>query len=69
MIILERFEDDYAFVEVEGEMMEVEKHLVNDCVKEGDVLRLEDGIHYKENDATKNRKQYIEDKFRDMWED
>jgi len=69
MIILERFEYDYAFVEIEGEMMEIEKYRVNQCVKEGDVLRLEDGIYYKDNEATKNRKQYIEDKFRDMWED
>jgi len=69
MIILERFEDDYAFVEINGEMVEIEKYRVNECVKEGDVLRLEDGIYYKDNEATKNRKQYIEDKFRDMWED
>jgi len=69
MIILERFEGDYAFVEIDGEMTEIERHRFSAGVKEGDVLMLEDGIYYKDDEATKNRKQYIEDKFKDMWED
>lgn len=69
MIILERFEGDYAVIEVDGEMIDVEKDLVNECAKEGDVLKLVDGIYYKDLEGTEKRKQYIADKFKNMWED
>ncbi|MBU5675563.1 DUF3006 domain-containing protein [Alkaliphilus sp. MSJ-5] len=69
MIILDRFEGDYAVIEIDGEMVDVERCLVDEEVKEGDVLTIIDGIYYRDDQATKKRKQYIEDKFKDMWED
>ncbi len=46
MIILERFEGNYAFVEIDGEIIDVEKYRVSECVKEGDGLKLEDWIYH-----------------------
>ncbi|QUH21206.1 DUF3006 domain-containing protein [Alkaliphilus sp. B6464] len=69
MIILDRFEGDYAVIEVDGEMVDIERCLVDEKVKEGDVLIIIDGIYYRDGQATKERKQYIQDKFKDMWED
>lgn len=69
MIILDRFEGDYAVVEIDEEMVNIEKYLVDEYVKEGDLLKLIDGKYYKDEEASKKRKKYIEDKFKDMWED
>jgi len=69
MIILDRFEGDYAVIEIDGEMVDVKKCLVDTKVREGDVLIIVDGIYHKDDQGTKKRKQYIEDKFKDMWED
>ena len=69
MIILERFEGAFAIVEIDGDMIEIEKHKVSQCVKEGDILEVVDGIYYKDQKATEKRTKYIEDKYIDIWED
>jgi len=69
MIILERFEGDYAVIEIDGEMIDVEKHLLDKGVKEGDVLIAIDGKYYKDAQATEKRRQDIKNKFNHMWED
>ena len=69
MIILDRFEGEYAVIEVEGKMVNVEKSKVDKEVKDGDLLELIDGIYYKNEEATNNRKRSIEEKFKGMWED
>jgi len=69
MIILDRFEGDYAIIEMYEEIVSVEKHLLHEDVKEGDILIEKKGMYFKDHEATKKRKQYIEDKFKDMWED
>jgi len=37
--------------------------------KEGDVLILKEGKYYSDKEATKQRKEYIKNKFKNMWED
>jgi len=69
MIILDRFEGNYAIIEIDGEISDVEQHLIDKRAKEGDVLTVIDGIYYKDNQATKKRKKDLADKFKDMWED
>jgi len=69
MIILDRFEGDYASVEIDGEMIDIKKHLIDKCVKEGDVLIVIDGIYYTDHQVTEKRKKDVTDKFKDMWED
>ena len=69
MMILDRFEGDYAVIEIDGELTDVERYLVDTSVKEGDVLVVKEGIYYKDHEATEKRKQYISHKFKDMWED
>ena len=69
MIILDRFEGNYAVIEIDGEIINVVKDLINECVREGDVLKLVDSIYYKDEEATKNRKQSMEYKLKNMWED
>ncbi len=69
MIILDRFEGEYALIEIHGEIVRLEKHRVNESVREGDVLTLIDGLYYTDQEATEKRKQYIKSRFKDMWED
>lgn len=69
MIILDRFEGDYAVIEIDEKIVNIEKHLLDRGIKEGDVLTMVDGLYYKDEEATKKRKQYIKNKFKDMWED
>lgn len=69
MIIVDRFEGNYAVIEIDGKIFNVEKSKVSKEVKEGDILKLVDEMYYKDKKATENRTKKIEDKFKDMWED
>lgn len=69
MMIFERFEGDYAIIEVDGEMVHFEKHRVHKGVKEGDVLILKDEVYETDQGQTEKRKQYIKNRFKNMWED
>lgn len=69
MMILDRFEEDFAVVEIDGKTVNVEIKLVMDDVKEGDVLKEVEGFYYKDEEATSNRRKYMEDRFKDLWED
>ncbi|ABW18699.1 DUF3006 domain-containing protein [Alkaliphilus oremlandii] len=69
MIVLDRFEGNFAVVEIDGETVNVEINLVMDDVKEGDVLKIVEGFYYRDEEATSNRKKYMEDRFKDLWED
>jgi len=47
-------------------MIDIEKYKISECVKEGDVLEVVDGIYYKEQEDIEKRKKYIEDKVKDI---
>lgn len=69
MIILDRFEGEYVIIEIDGEIVNIEKHLVHEGVKEGDVLVLRDGLYYTDQEETEKRREYIKNRFKDLWED
>lgn len=56
MIILDRFEGDYAVLETDDGMQNVPKNTVAPGAKEGDVLVLQNGIYSTDETATKERR-------------
>ena len=69
-LIVDRFEGDYAVCEKEdGAMMNVEKDRLPKGTKEGDILILEGESIFIDNNATLERKKYIEDLMEDMWDE
>lgn len=69
MIVLDRFEGEYAVIEVEGEMINICKSLLAEDVVEGDLLVEKDGMYYKDGEGTLQRKKYMEERFSKLWED
>jgi len=64
-IIIDRFEGDYAVVEIEnGTTVDMPKVLIPKEAKEGDVLEIL--INQEE---TKTRREKIEDLMKELWED
>jgi len=66
--VIDRFEGDFAVVELEnGEMRNIKKELVPAEAKEGDVLKIveEITIDYEE---TEKRRKKIEELTKDMWD-
>ena len=64
MIILDRFEEDFAICEKDGEAFEkIPKRLIGKNVSEGDVIILSDGIYVTDQAETEKRKKEINDKF------
>lgn len=59
MIILERFEDDTAVLEVDGEIKKISRSKISDSVSEGDVLIQKDGIFMADKENTEKRKKEI----------
>ena len=64
MIILDRFEEDFAVCEKDGKGFEkIPKSLISKTVSEGDVIVLSDGIYVTDQVETEKRKKEINDKF------
>mgnify|MGYP001206600347 FL=1 len=69
-LIVDRFEGNYALCEKEdGTIMNVEKDRLRKGAKEGDVLILEGESIFIENNATMERKKYIEELIEDIWDE
>ena len=70
--IVDRFEGKYRVVEVEDRIYNAKKDILEEELKEGDVVNLEirDGIviSIKKNiQETQKRKEYIKKMSKDMW--
>ena len=70
--IVDRFEGKYIVVEVEDRIYNAKKNILEEELKEGDVVNLEirDGIviSIKKNiQETQKRKEYIKKLSKDMW--
>lgn len=70
--IVDRFEGKYIVVEVEDRIYNAKKDILEEELKEGDVVNLEirDGIviSIKKNiQETQKRKEYIKKMSKDMW--
>ena len=59
MIILEKFEDDIAILEIDGEIKKISRKKFSDDVKEGDVLIQKDGIFMSDKENTEKRRKEI----------
>ncbi len=69
MIILDRYEDGYAVLEVDNQTINIDKNLLEENLKEGDVLVLKQGKYYKDEEATEARRRYMADRFGKLWDD
>lgn len=59
MIILEKFEDDIAVLEIDGEIKKISRKKFSDDVKEGDVLIQKDGVFMSDKENTEKRRKEI----------
>lgn len=59
MIILERFEDDTAVLEVDGEIKKISRSKISSDVSEGDVLIEKKGIYIADKENTEKRRKEI----------
>lgn len=64
MTILDRFEKEYAVLEMDGEMITMLRNRIADNVCEGDVLVEEDGIFTADEAATNERRAAMRAKMR-----
>lgn len=66
---VDRFEGDYAIIEIDGKTHDVAKTIVDASVKVGDVVTLVNGIWKPNLTETKHRDQHIKQLMDDVWED
>ena len=67
-LIIDRFEGDFAVVEVDGkEMRDIPKTDISVTAKEGDVLKLVSGNYEVDFEETKRRRAEVEQMMKDMW--
>ncbi|MFW5647924.1 MAG: DUF3006 domain-containing protein [Candidatus Alkaliphilus sp. MAG34] len=67
MIILDRYENDYAVIETGNKIINVDRNLLEEGLKEGDILILKQGKYYKDEKATEARKKHMADRFGKLW--
>ncbi|MDP4128250.1 MAG: DUF3006 domain-containing protein [Bacillota bacterium] len=67
-LIIDRFEGDFAVVEVDGkEMKDIPQKDIPQSAKEGDVLKLVNGTYEIDVDGTKRLRAEAEQMMKDMW--
>lgn len=59
MVILERYEGEFAVIETDGKMENIDRNLIAENTKEGSVLIKKEGIYYPDEQKTKARRQKI----------
>ncbi|WP_103109464.1 DUF3006 domain-containing protein [Brevibacillus reuszeri] len=67
--IVDRFEDSFVVIEIEGKTQDIEKHKVDRDVVAGDVVTLENGIWVKDVTETSSRQDEIKKLMDSVWED
>lgn len=55
--IVDRFEGEYAVIEVDGKTRDVKRKLIADSVRVSDVVILNNGIWERDSDETDKRKK------------
>lgn len=70
LLIIDRFEGGFAVCEQEdATMVDVDVKLLPEGTKEGDVLRVENGVYTIDADATLERTNRIRQLMGELWED
>lgn len=64
--IVDRIEGEYVVLEVNGEMIDIERNLFPKGIKEGDIVELVDNEYVILGDETAMRKEAIENLFDDL---
>lgn len=59
MIVVDRFEGDFAVLETDEGMIDVERTQLADDICEGDVIMKSDGIYIKDSETTRLRHEKI----------
>lgn len=67
--IIDRFEGEFAVIEVDGNTQDVSRSLIADGVQQGDVVELVNGIWNKNTVATEKRSKEIKKLIDSVWED
>ena len=68
--IVDRMEGDYVILEGEkGNLFNVKKSDMIANVKEGDILYKKDNIYFIDDEATKRRKEEIDNLMKGLWEE
>ncbi|WIV21209.1 DUF3006 domain-containing protein [Paenibacillus polygoni] len=67
--IVDRFEGDYAVIEIDGQTHDVSKSIIDASVKVGDVVTLVEGVWKPNPTETKQREKQIKMLMDDVWED
>ena len=68
-LIIDRFEAEYAVCEDENKkILNINKSKIPKQAKEGDIIIYIDGKYILDKEKTSNRKKYIEELTKDLWE-
>lgn len=68
--IVDRIEGNYVILEdKEGKLFNVKKNDIIGMVKEGHILYKKDSLYYIDNEATKLRKEEIDNLMKGLWEE
>lgn len=62
-IIIDRFEEDFAVVEVGEKYIDVAREILPPEAREGDIISIEIDA-----EATNQRRKFIHDEYDDLWE-
>lgn len=61
--VIDRFEGEFAIIEIDGEMKDINRSDVDAEAKEGDVVRLDNGVWKKDAAATEARSKSVKKRF------
>lgn len=67
--IVDRFEGEYAVIEMDGETRDVKRNLIADSVRVSDVVILKNGKWERDSDETLKRKKEVKKLMDSVWED
>jgi len=62
MIVIDRFGEEFAVLEIDGEITEVPRKIIPDDAREGDILILEDGVYSVDEKATSERRSSVRER-------
>lgn len=63
MIIIDRFEGNYAIIEIDGAILKIDRQRIDQFAKEGDVLRKKKGYFSVDKEQTQTRKEAAASRF------
>ena len=68
-LIIDRFEEEYAVCEDENKkILNINKSKIPKQAKQGDIIIYRNGTYILDKEKTLNRKKYIEELTKDLWE-